>query len=281
MWIDGAIGAAYALGAAALVSGDARHAPQRALALARRLATATARATFHVATAILDNGRVRFTLLALGGLLTYLIMGQVLRPGFTDFWGYLVGQVAVIMILLVLGEVLFAREGGVSWLTHGVAVACCYADVLGTDGNLYALIDEYDKLTHFAGIAAVTAFVYESLRALNMRRGWSWSANSRLLIAVAIGVAVGIGWEVYELLGDKVFHTARVYGPWDITYDIASDAMGALAVALLLLLGEQRLERGERPLTLSRILERRRVAEPVEGQDGARGQDRSEASAGE
>jgi hypothetical protein len=240
LWIDGAIGIAYALGAAIVLSrpapaSDLRRSLDAAKHWARRLAMSAGRPVASVTT----NNRARFTLLALGGLLTYLIAEQNLDPGFTDFWGYLVGQVAVILLLLVVLEMLFEREGGLSWLTHVVAVACCYADVLGTDGNLYAAINEYDKITHFAGVAAVTAAAYDCLRALNMRTRSSQSPTARLWFSVALGVAIGVGWEIYELLGDKVFHTARVYGPWDTLSDIVSDAMGALSVALLLWLAEQ------------------------------------------
>jgi uncharacterized membrane protein YjdF len=115
-----------------------------------------------------------------------------------------------------------------------VAAVCAYADVLGTDGNLYAMIDEYDKVTHFAGTAALTAGLYDCLRAARLR-GWiSLAASDRLMLTIAVGVAMGIGWEVYELMGDKVFQTARVNGRWDTANDIFSDALGAVSVALLL-----------------------------------------------
>ncbi|MEX1253410.1 MAG: phosphatase PAP2 family protein [Dehalococcoidia bacterium] len=240
LWIDGAIGIAYALGAALVLS---RPSPasdlRRSLAFAGRWTQHFAMSAGRPAASVATNGRARFTLLALGGLLTYLIAEQIVDPGFTDFWGYLLGQVAVALALLVVFEVLFEREGGLSWLTHVVGVACCYADVLGTDGNLYAAINEYDKITHFAGVAAVTAGAYDCLRALNTRNRASQSPTSRLWLSVTVGVAIGVGWEIYELLGDKVFHTARVYGPWDTLSDIVSDAMGALSVALLLWLAEQ------------------------------------------
>jgi uncharacterized membrane protein YjdF len=240
LWIDGAIGIAYALGAAIILSrpspaSDLRRSLDAAKRWTQRLAISAGRPVASVTT----NSRARFALLALGGLLTYLVAEQILDPGFTDFWGYLVGQVAVILVLLVVLEVLFEREGGLSWLTHVVAVACCYADVLGTDGNLYAAINEYDKITHFAGVAAVTAAAYDCLRALNTRARASQSPTGRLWLSVMLGVAIGVGWEIYELLGDKMFHTARVYGPWDTLSDIVSDAMGALSVALLLWLAEQ------------------------------------------
>jgi hypothetical protein len=240
LWIDGAFGVAYALSAALVLSrAEPLADAQRAVASVWWRLSRSFEAAGRAAISVTNNSRACFTLFALGGLLTYLITEQIVNPGFTDFWPYLTGQVAVILLLLVGLEVYFEREGGLSWLTHVVAVVCCYADVLGTDGNLYASINEYDKITHFAGIAAVTAAAYDCLRALSIRGTITQSPTSRLWVSVALGIAIGVGWEVYELLGDKVFNTARVYGPVDILSDIVSDAMGGLSVALLLWLAEQ------------------------------------------
>jgi uncharacterized membrane protein YjdF len=237
-WLDGALGAVYALGPALALSGGLAAIIAKSTELVAPAPTAVENGLDRVV-AVLENGRVRFSALALGGLLIYLIINEIENPGFTDFWGYLVAQVAVILTLLVAGEFIFAKSGGLSWLTHAVAVACCFADILGTDGNLYNQIDEYDKLTHYLGIAAVTAGVYDCLRGMHYN-GWiTQPLSARLFMAVAIGVSVGVGWEVYELLGDKVFNTARVYGPWDTGNDIMSNTAGALSVALLLWVSER------------------------------------------
>ena len=174
-----------------------------------------------------------------------MIVAQYLNPGFTDFWGYLTAQVAVFLILLLTAEIVFADQGGVSWITHGLAVVTAFADVLGTDGNLYARIDEYDKLTHFFGVAAITAGLYDILKAM-VRRGWIVRpATDRLYLSIAVGVAIGIAWEVYELIGDKVFNTTRVGGRWDTGNDIFSDSLGAITVAVLLYFMEMRETQAE------------------------------------
>lgn len=178
--------------------------------------------------------RVKLTVLTLGGLFLYLGVAQGLRPGFTDFWGYLFFQVGATVVLLVAGEFAFSRQGGLSGLTHIIAIACTYADVLGTDGNLYDRIDEYDKFTHFMGTAAITAGAYDILHALSIRRDSTRPAVERLYLAVAIGVAAGIAWEVYEYLGDRVFQTTRTQGRWDTFNDLVSDALGAFTLAMLL-----------------------------------------------
>lgn len=233
-WVDGAIGSAFALGAAALVLW---HEKLGMANLGTRVRAAGSNVTAAAQTTwatLGENRRALFSFLSLGALLAYLVVAQAVTPGFTDFWGYLVVQVGVFVVLLVGCEVYFAKEGGLSWITHVIAVACAYADVLGTDGNLYAAIDEYDKLTHFFGVAAIAAGLYDILRALYRRGTVRWQPNDRLMLSVAIAVAVGIAWEGYELVGDKVFNTTRVGGRWDTGNDIVSDSLGAIVFAALL-----------------------------------------------
>ena len=224
-WVDGVVGTLISVGPALLI----RHGsplldlPRRGTSwlAAHRPGPAGAR-------------RVQFSVLALGGLFLYLGVAQFLQPGFTDFWGYLFFQVGATIVLLAAGEFAFSRQGGLSGLTHVIAVVCSYADVLGTDGNLYARIDEYDKITHFMGTAAITAGAYDILHVLAIRRGSSRPPVERLYLAVAIGVALGVAWEVYEYLGDRVFHTTRTQGRWDTFNDLVSDAVGAFTLGMLL-----------------------------------------------
>ena len=196
-------------------------------------------AALHIGDALADNGRAAFAIFSLGALLAYLIAAEVIRPGSTPYWGYLTGQMGAVLIALVLGEILFARQGGLSWVTHVVAAGSCYADTLGTAAHYYLYIQEYDKVTHFAGSAAFSSGAYDCLRGLHAQRRISAQQTTRLWLCIALGVGVGFGWEVYEFIGDKVFHTARVYGFWDTFNDIVSDALGAVT-GLLLAVFEQR-----------------------------------------
>ncbi len=224
-WVDGVIGTLISVGPAIVI----RHSrPISALPGRTRSWLATHRPGPAGAR------RVQGAVLTLGGLFLYLGAAQFLRPGFTDFWGYLFFQVGATVVLLVAGEFAFSREGGLSGLTHAIAITCSYADVLGTDGNLYAHIDEYDKITHFMGTAAITAGAYDILHALSIRRGSTRPAVERLYLAVAIGIALGVAWEVYEYLGDRVFHTTRTQGRWDTFNDLVSDALGACTLGMLL-----------------------------------------------
>ena len=241
-WLDGVAGAAVTVGPAVVLL-------HRAAVAGFLRAAAAALPDIPAAAA---NPRGRVSTITLGGLFIYLGAGQLINPGFTDFWGYLFFQVGATLLLLLAAEAFLAREGGLSWLTHGIAIACSWADVLGTDGDLYARIDEYDKLTHAMGTAAVTAAAWEVLRAAARRTGSTRPPRDRFLLSVAIGVAAGIGWEVYEYLGDVVFQTTRSQGRWDTFNDLVSDTAGALVIAALLWRQERRagaeeFEPGPRP----------------------------------
>jgi hypothetical protein len=72
-------------------------------------------------------------------------------------------------------------------------------------------------------------------------------AQERVLAAMIFGTAVGIGWEVYEFLGDKVFNSARVQGRWDTLNDIISDFLGALLVVVILAWLERNAGTGRAP----------------------------------
>lgn len=247
-WIDGMVGISFALLPALLMVHVPNHSwPTRF----RRLWRAGRRVGADLRHQLLINPRVQVSVITLGGLLIYMVVNEYESPGFTDYWGYLVFQMAVTMVLLVAGEIAFADQGGLSWQTHIIAVLCTFADTLGTDGNLYARIDEYDKVTHFAGVAAVTSGTYDCLRAINLRRGGDWPAADRMRVAILVGVTVGVSWEVYELIGDKVFNTSRIGGWWDTSNDIFSDTLGALFAGVVLyrneLLSRERVETSNRP----------------------------------
>ena len=233
-WVDGVVGSAFALGAAAFVLWQDRLGTDGSAMRIRAMAGTIVSAGQLTWTTLGENRKALFSFLSLGGLLAYLLIAQQLTPGFTDFWGYLVVQIAFFMVFLVAAELVFAKEGGLSWITHAVAVITAYADVLGTDGNLYAAIDEYDKFTHFFGVAAIAAVCYDILKALYRRGAVKWQPNDRLMFTIAISVALGIMWEGYELIGDKVFNTTRVGGRWDTGNDIVSDSLGAIVFATLL-----------------------------------------------
>jgi uncharacterized membrane protein YjdF len=170
----------------------------------------------------------------LATLLAYLLVRQALAPGFTDYWGYIVLQVAATLVLLLGLGVAFAREGGLSWYTHLVVTANTWADTLGTAGHLYERHASYDKVTHFFAGVAIVAAVADVLRALDERGLLRWTLQRRLAVAVAATLVLNLGWEAYEYLGDILFDTGRHKGALDTTYDLVADLAGALvSVAVL------------------------------------------------
>jgi hypothetical protein len=56
--------------------------------------------------------------------------------------------------------------------------------------------------------------------------------GKRFFVATMIPVALGASWELYEYLGDSVFHTGRNAGELDTVYDLISDTTGALLTCL-------------------------------------------------
>ncbi len=229
-WVDGVVGTSYALTGIGISEGLKRSGASSRL----RFLAASASSSLLIARRVVSRSRsTRFTTMTTVGLIVYLLTAQALEPGFTDFWGYLLLQAVATAGLLLAGEYMLAEEGGLSWQTHLFAVVCLFADTIGTDGNLYANIAEYDKLTHFLGAAAITSGLAEAFRVLPARGFGGPAARTRIFIAIGLGIAVGVGWEVYEYLGDVVFHTTRVQGSTDTALDLVFDTLGATAAGFL------------------------------------------------
>jgi hypothetical protein len=178
--------------------------------------------------------RAHWASLALAGLLGWLLIGRLVNPNLTDFWGYQVGQVGFTVLLVAAGEGWRHRGAVFSWETRAIVVATTFADTMGTAGHMYDRFPVYDKITHFAGTAAAAAIIYE-LVDLAWRNGRLRSAwQSPAVVALCAAIACGIGWEIYEYLADVVFHTGRSQGRADTMYDLISDTAGAIiAVAVL------------------------------------------------
>ena len=229
-WLDGVVGTTYALTGIGVSEGLRRSsAPPRLRFWASRGCASVSRAR----KAVSRSPGARFSTMSTVGLTVYLLTAQALEPGFTDFWGYLLFQAVATLGLLTAGECMLAEEGGLSWQTHLFAVVCLFADTIGTDGNLYAQVSEYDKFTHFLGVAAITSGLAEAFRVLPVRGFARPAAPTRVLIAIGLGIAVGIGWEMYEYLGDVAFHTTRVQGTTDTAFDLVFDTLGATVAGFL------------------------------------------------
>jgi hypothetical protein len=167
-------------------------------------------------------------------LLGYMLVRQVVDPGFTHYWGYMVAQIAVSIALLIWMESHFAAQGGLSSLTYSVVALSTWADTLGTAGHMYDRYAVYDKIIHFGGGLAITAVAADLLFARLRKRGKPQPLRPTLLLAVATSSVLNVSWEVYEYLGDRVFSTGRHAGWLDTTYDLIADTTGALIACWLL-----------------------------------------------
>jgi hypothetical protein len=230
-WLDGLVGSAFAI-----VPG---------IVLLRR--TAAAKPSPMTVSGLVQGGsgrglplplalstKLRVSLLSLGSLLTYLVVRQAIDPGFTDYWGYLVAQISLTIVILTWLEDEFFQEGGLSWFTHLVVIINTWADALGTMAHMYAKYVSYDKVTHFLGGVMLTAAAADIIFAIQRRRMIDMPAMRVLTYAIGISVGLGAAWEIYEYLGDRLFDSGRHAGAIDTWYDLISDSVGSIVSALLL-----------------------------------------------
>jgi PAP2 superfamily protein len=238
-WFDGAVGMLYALVPAAILLDWPRIRAwwTRWMSLPHALhQPSLVECTMRHTSALLDVA-------AIGALLTFVFVGGLLHPDFTDYWGYMVAQMAGTILAVMWLTQQFSAEGGLSWLTHVIIVAVTYADTLGTAAGFYDRYQVYDKITHFGGGAILAAVAYEIALALRLRGAITWDLHRRMIVAIGVSLTLGAIWEFYEVFGDAIFDTGRHAGSRDTIYDLISDFSGAiLAVALLARFEPNRVE---------------------------------------
>src|SRR3954447_13382095 len=57
----------------------------------------------------------RFTAMGLGGVIIYLLIGQIIDPGFTNYWWYQLFQTSATLAVVLSLDALFVEEGGMAW----------------------------------------------------------------------------------------------------------------------------------------------------------------------
>lgn len=191
-------------------------------------------------------------MLGLIGILIYLFIGQLVRPGFTDYWWYQVFQTTITLAIVAFFNAAFADEGGMSILTHIVVIGATLADTIGTAGGVYHSWGPYDKLVHFASGAAFAAGTYQALNFMQRRGTLDWSAFKRGAACFAGSVFVtGVLWETYEYLSDAIFKSGRVQSRADTVGDLVADTLGALVAVGIIFQYERKRERAEQRATES------------------------------
>jgi len=179
------------------------------------------------------RARVRNAITLLVGLLLFTVVGRLVDPVFTSYWGYLAGQIAILALVIVAFECRCPGRALLSPSTYAIVSLAMTVDVLGTAGHMYERVDFYDKIVHLMGTGALTAVVHDVFE----YRGWGRKLrrpNALAAIAVVIGMLVGGIWELYEMFGDVIFATARSGGAKDTTYDVLFDSIGAVSAAIVL-----------------------------------------------
>jgi uncharacterized membrane protein YjdF len=176
----------------------------------------------------------RFSSAGLGSLLGCLLVGQRVEPGFTDFWGFQIAQILMVLLVVLGLSIWLARDGGLSGYTHVAVLATVWIDALGNALHLYTRLPFYDKITHFSSGVVLTAIAVAVLGALTLRGSISLSFGAQLVLAALFTLVVNVGWETYEYVGDIVFQTGRHQSSVDTFYDFVSDMTGALVTLILL-----------------------------------------------
>jgi hypothetical protein len=230
-WVDGAVGATYALVPAIVLTRRWEARERRKMATTGGFTTGSRWRLSHLLSMPV---KTRFTLLSLGSMLLYLIIRQAIEPGFTDYWGYMVGQIALSIVILTWLEDEFSAWGGLSWFTHLVVVINTWADSLGTAAHMYSRYVSYDKFTHFLGGVMLTAAAADIIFAVQRRRNVDVLVSRVLTWAICISIGLGAAWELYEFMGDRLFDTGRHAGALDTWYDLISDSVGSFVSAILL-----------------------------------------------
>ncbi len=188
-----------------------------------------------VPTVLQTSRTTRLSAIALASVLTYLLVGQAVSPGFTDYWWYQLFQTGVTLVAVLIFDAVFEEEGGMSWQTHVLIVGATLADTLGTAGHLYSRWGPYDKVVHFASGAAVAALAYQALRYVEGRGKLPSSPHQRAMTSVMVSfLLAGLIWELYEYLTDFVFTSGRVYGWSDTIGDVIAVAAGGIVAVSIL-----------------------------------------------
>jgi hypothetical protein len=167
---------------------------------------------------------------------------DVARLGFiaaTIVWGVLghsvTGLVAASFVILLARAISLPRFYDASVVVTMVLLS--WGSALG----MYGSWGFYDNVVHFIVPLLTTGMIYlllvrlsvlpelRDLKQLHQQFGF-------FLTAMALGMAIGAGWEVVEWLLDQVTNVGRVGSADDTATDLISDTLGSAGSALILVL---------------------------------------------
>ncbi len=137
--------------------------------------------------------------------------------------------------LYLLSQRFLRRRYGVSihWITLLIIAVSVWLDAIGNFQHFYARYWWWDRLTHIIGGLAVTVGLYVVSVALWQagRLRVSWRVLN--LYAFSVAQVLGALYEVSEWIGDDLFSTARVQGPFDAPRDLFFNMLGGVIVVLI------------------------------------------------
>jgi hypothetical protein len=191
-----------------------------------------------------DSFTARFAVIGLSSVIVYLIIGQLLRPGYTDYWWYQFFQTSAALMIVLFFNAAFASDGGLPISTHVIVIGATLADTTGNTFGFYQSWEPYDKIVHFASSAAFAAGTFQALNFLSRRGILTWSPLKRGVVSFSASLFVcGFVWETYEYMGDAVFNSGRIQSRADTVGDLIADALGALMAVVLIFRHERKHQR--------------------------------------
>lgn len=143
-------------------------------------------------------------------------------------------NVASVALYLLVQRFLRRRYGiTVHWMVLLIIAASVWLDAIGNFQHFYARLWWWDRLTHAVGGLAVTVGLYVVTVALWQagRIRVSWRVLN--LYAFSLAQVLGALYEVSEWIGDELFATARVQGPFDAPRDLFFNMLGGAIVVVL------------------------------------------------
>jgi len=147
-------------------------------------------------------------------------------------------NVGVTLVIIWLHAWLNRRGRRLSMIVIATVLAAIWLDALGNFQHFYASYWWWDRLTHgIGGLAASALFIdlylnWRSTAAPELWRMYLW-------LGFLVGQFVSAMYEVSEWLGDILFNTHRVQGPFDSPRDLFFNLLGGLIAATLFVIARR------------------------------------------
>jgi hypothetical protein len=164
---------------------------------------------------------------------------RILFLAATVVWGFLGHSVTGLIAASVV--ILLARAVSLPRFYDASVIVVMFLLSWGSALGMYGSWGFYDNLVHFIVPLLTTGMIYlflvrlgvvpelRDLKQLHQKFGF-------FLTVMALGMAIGAGWEVVEWLLDQVTDVGRVGSADDTATDLISDTLGSALSALILVL---------------------------------------------